>query len=244
MRKELLAALALALASAPAWAQQAGSKTKPPVQNLDSRPWKYFFSYDYFLPTNAGRGLKGQLKDQASALISSGYKTADVSLNVSGGTGARFGALHRVNSRADLGLSLGYIIGPTMNASLSASGGPGPGGLSISRDVVFLRYLAQGHLIFPLNNHWKALFGAGLGAATGVISRGCDESGTLTCSLRTARRTWTGFTWEVTPSLAYHLRRGDLRFGARYAEFPRYRGNGQIASIDWATFGFFIGATF
>jgi len=207
-------------------------------------PWHFFVVYDYFLPGNVGHGLNNQLQSQSDTLISQGYSLTTFNVNTQGGSGTRFGFLHAVDKKSDLGLSFGYIIGPTMNSSFNAIGPPGLGSETINRDVVYLRYLVEGHFNFPIDKHWTFSMGSGFGLATGRVDQSCAAAGSIACPITSARRTWTGFAWEFTPSATYHMKTANIIGGVRYAGFPEFNGDAQIADIDWVTYGFFLGASF
>lgn len=209
-----------------------------------ARPWRFFVNYDYFLPQNSGDGLKSQLNTQSVKLLAQGYSSTQVSVNTQGGNGARFGVRHPIDSHSDLGLSLGYIVGPTMNGALNADGGPGFGGETVNRTVVYLRYLVEGRFTFPVDDRWTLAMGSGFGLSTGRVEQTCDQSGTVACPVANTRRTWTGFAWEFTPSASYRLKTATIHFGLRYAGFPEFSGNDQIADIDWIAYGAFLGASF
>lgn len=236
MRTIILTAL-LALAAGLARAQEVKAPPK-------GRPWRFFLAYDYFFPENSGQGLKDQFAAQSQKLLAQGYSSTQSTLNTEGGTGARFGVFFPMDKRSDLGVSFGYIIGPTMNGNFSAFGGPGFGGETINRTVIYLRYIAQSHFNFPVTEKLSFHMGSGLGLATGRVEQTCDQSGTVACPVINTRSTWTGFSWEFTPSVSYKLKAADARFGLRYAGFPDFNGNEQIAPIFWEAYGIFIGASF
>ncbi|MBI3552155.1 MAG: hypothetical protein HY077_06525 [Elusimicrobia bacterium] len=238
MKRNILA-IGLSVLAAAAAAQEPAPAAKK------ERAWRYFFAYDYFLPDDGGKGLRGQLRTKSAASLALGYTNTDFSVHTQGAVGARFGAFHPMPHRTELGLSLGYLLGPNMTANYTATGGPGPGGITINRDVVWIRELVQGHVYFPATQRVTLVAGVGVGVATGRVTEGCDRSGTLACSFGTQHHTWTGFTYEVSANIRYRAGKlMDLRFGPRFAGFPTYNGNDVSARIDYAAFGFFAGAIF
>jgi hypothetical protein len=239
MKTAILPLLAWLLVAAPLRAQE----TKPAAPPTE-HPWHFFGVYDYFLPQDVGHGLNNQLQGQAAALTAQGFSLATFSVKTQGGSGTRVGFLHKVDKQSDLGLSFGYIIGPTMNSSFNAVGPPGLGSETINRDVIYLRYLVEGHFNFPISDHWTFSMGSGFGLATGRVDQSCAAAGSVVCPVTSARKTWTGFAWEFTPSATYHMKTANLIGGVRYAGFPEFNGNAQIADIDWVTYGFFLGASF
>jgi hypothetical protein len=241
MKKAIaIAFLFIAAASLPARAQELNLSTHT------ARNWRYFFAFDYYLPMDAGDGLQNQLHDYSGTLINNkGYSGTDFRVKTTGGVGARFGGFYPVTKRIDAGLSFGYVLGPNMSSNFDAIGGPGNGSLTINRDVYFLRFLGQAHTVFPLTEDLSFMLGGGVGVATARVKQGCESSGTLTCVFTTQRRSWTGLSWELTPSLYYHLgRKIDFRFGPRWAGFPTFGGNDQVARFSWTPLGFFAGAMF
>ncbi len=245
MKKTTLAII-LSLLSAGAYAQQAPTAEKPPAKDarLD-RVWRYFVSYDYFFHDDGGKGLNDQLQTKSNTLLTQGYTTTDFSVNTQGAYGARFGALRSLPHHFEAGFSAGYLLGPNMSSNFTAVGGPGPGGLTINRDVIYIRELVQGVYLIPVNKKFSVALGAGLGIATGRVSQGCQSSGTLVCPFVSEQHTWTGFTYEISPSVRYRAGKLlDLRAGPRFAGFPTYSGNANSGRIEYQPFGFFFGALF
>jgi hypothetical protein len=238
--KLLPALAALLLLAAGAAAQEASSPEKP------VRLWRYFFAYDYYFPMDAKDGLQNQLHDYSGSLIQNkGYAGTDFRVNQTGGVGARFGGFHPVAKNVEAGMSIGYVLGPNMRADFDAIGGPGSGSVTVNRNIYFIRYLVQAHMVHPLSKDFTFMLGAGVGAATGRVLQTCSNTGSLTCVFTTQRQSWTGVTWEVTPSFYYHVGRSiDLRFGPRWAGFPTFGGNDQVARFSWTPIGFFAGAMF
>jgi hypothetical protein len=133
-----------------------------------------------------------------------------------------------------------------MNSDFSAvgRGATASGGATVNRAVVYIRYLLQQRFDVPLSSRWTLELGSGIGAATGRVDQSCDSSGSVSCPIPSARRVWTGATWEFTPQIAYKLRDADVFVGVRYAGFPRFGGDDQIAPISWQTYGVTLGAAF
>src|ERR1019366_8405924 len=95
----------------------------------------------------------------------------------------------------------------------------------ISRDVIYIRELVEGLYLVPVNKKVGVALGAGLGIATGRVAQGCQSSGTLVCPFVSEQHTWTGFTFEISPSVRWRATKLiDLRAGPRFAVFPTYNG--------------------
>lgn len=217
--------------------------------------WHFYGSYDYFFPANSGEGMRSQLKSQSDLLLAGPngalpYDSISYSLSSSGGTGTRLGALHRLDSRTEIGGSLGYVLGPTMNSDFRAYsapvslGGLGNGGQTVNRSVAYGRILLETRIHLLESRRWGMSLGSGWGLGLGHVDQSCSSSGSLDCTSgpTSSSKTWAGFAWEVGPVFIRHLKKIDMEFGARYAGFPRYKGSDNIASIRWESFGFFMGA--
>lgn len=243
MKGALLAVLLLAAAGA---ARAAGPA---PAYKPEPR-LKFFAEYQYYLPADAGAGLQDQLHAQAGELLASGYSSADKSVINSGGSGARLGFLYGFKPGTGLGLSLDYVLGPTMNAELNAtSAAKGDGGLTVNRAVSYYRLLAhtQVNLLQPHTGRpgeWNLDFDSAFGLGVGHVDQTCEASGSVACPFGNSPRSWAGFAWEFGPRLTYRLRFVDLTGSVRYAGFPRFHGSDEIPEIRWQAVGFSLGASF
>lgn len=241
MRPLLLAALALALAGSAA-ADGGG-----PARH--ARKTKYYVAYDYYLPGTSGDGLRDFNTTLAGNLDADGFTDIASHVDKKGGVGFRVGALHPLDPHAFLGGSLGYIVGPNVSSQLTAnSPGVGTGSATINENVGLLRAMVETSLRFPLGERCAFNLGTGWGLSFGKIEQTCTGAGTLAgttaCSSAAESRTWTGVTFDLTPSLSYRLDRAEVNLSLRYTSIPRYGGTASIAPIDWKTVGMALGASF
>lgn len=243
MRNSLRRAAALAALLAAAPAAAAGADEAP-------RLWRLYGDYEYFLPSNSGEGLNAQLQTQSDGLVAAGYDSSSHSVTPTGGAGTRVGALRRLDARTEMGVSLSYALGPTMNSNLTAQsppvslGGLGNGGQTVNRSAFYARALVETRIDLLDRGPWDLALGSGFGLGVGHVDQSCASSGSLTCAIASASKTWEGFAWEFGPIFAYRLKKVEVDFGVRYAGFPRFKGNGQIPEIRWDTFGILFGASF
>ena len=136
------------------------------------RKWKFVGGYDYYFPVDSGGGLRTQLDSEANLLTSSGYDSAGYSLDTKGGTGARAGILYPFADRVMLGGTIGYVLGPTMNANLAATSlGLGNGGFTISRAVSYTRLLLDMDVNLARSGRWSFDMDSGWGSGSATSRR-------------------------------------------------------------------------
>lgn len=247
-------ALALALLLLAPAARAADGLYVPDARRAETarprRDWSLTGEYLYYLPLNAGSGLSDQLGALGDGLVAAGYDSADKSVHTTGGSGARFTALRKWDEHTELGFSLDYVLGPTMNSDFHAfSVTFGNGGLTINRAATFVRLMAQARILLlgktvRRPGDWSLDVGSGFGPGLGHISQTCQASGSLTCPGIATSATWAGIAWEVGPRVSVRVRDIDVGFGVVEASFPRYKGSADIASLAWQTTGFAFSAEF
>lgn len=242
-------ALALAALLSPLAAAADRAETPP------DRLWRLSGEYLYYVPANSGAGLSDQLGALGAGLVAGGYNATDKAISSVGGAGARLTALRRWDARTALGLSLDYVLGPTMNADFHAysppvsQGGFGNGGLTINRAATFVRLLAQMRVRLlgrerRRQGDWQLELGSAFGPGVGHTDQTCQASGSLTCQSNSASVAWSGLAWEFGPRASVRLRDVDVGAAVVAAGFPRYKGSTAVAPIEWETLGFALSAEF
>ena len=201
---------------------------------------KVFGSVDTFLPGNAGNGLRDDAQAAANQLGGAGYAVTGT-VETRAAIGGRLGVALPVNSALDLGFSAGYIAGPNSDATLVARSGLLSATLSDQREIHFFRFLLEPRLNVPLGEKSAFHLGGGLGVAQGSVDETFTCAGNA-CLIASQEKssTWSGFTWEVSPSVTM----GHGVLGIRYAGFPKFNGNANNSKIEWSTIGFFGGFEF
>lgn len=210
--------------------------------------WRVFAQYDYFAPANSKAGLQDQLHVLSDQFVNTGAADSVVTaVSANGGSGSRLGVLRRLDRRTDIGASVGYVLGPTMNANLSAaSRANGNGGLTVNRSATYVRLLLQTSTKLVDRNPWSVSLDSGLGLGLGHVDQSCNSSGSLACAgnVATTDADWAGFTWGFGLDISRTFELATLGFGPHYEGFPRFKGNDQVAAIDWQAFGLFLSAQF
>ncbi len=243
----LLAVLATTLARLPQAAAESALGLLPSFE-AEPSPWRVFVQYDYFVPANSKTGLQDQLHALSQDLVASGSAdTTALGISANGGSGSRIGAMRRLDGRTQIGGSLGYILGPTMNANFSAtSSANGNGGLTVNRSATYVRALAQTSVRMLDRGPWSGSLESALGVGFGHVNQSCNSSGSLSCAgnVDTTSKDWIGFTWGFGLNISRSFELATLGFGPRYEGFPRFKGTDRLAAIDWQAFGLFLTAQF
>jgi len=214
------------------------------------RDWSLTGEYLYYLPLNSSSGLSDQLGSLGDGLIAAGYDSASKSLSSIGGSGARLTALRRWDERTALGLSLDYVLGPTMNADFRAfSAVLGNGGLTVNRSGSFVRLMGHTRVqllgkVVRRPGDWNLDIGSAFGPGVGHVDQTCQASGSLTCPVVAKSVTWVGVAWEFGPRVSVRVRDIDVGASILAAGFPRYKGSADVAPIEWQTMGFSLSAEF
>lgn len=197
---------------------------------------------DIFLPANAGDGLWDDIQGGLSQLSGAGYSSVG-SIETKAAIGGRIGIMVQATEAFDIGVSAGYIAGPNSNSSITVAGGGKTGVLSDQRQISFARFLIEPTVNVKMSESSAFHLGAGLGIAQGRTEETftCTGSACVTTgNIAKNSSTWNGFTWEVSP----YFSTSKLLVGARYAGFPKFKGNAGNSKMEWTSFGFFAGLKF
>ncbi len=212
---------------------------------------QFFATFDYYLAGDVADDIENEIQDSAEASTQTGDPaTADT--DTSNGVGGRIGYLRNLSRHFALGGSLGYVAGPTIDSELTfLSGGISgiTGNANTTVKTSYLRFMAEGVGKLPLNEKVTLNLGLGLGAASAKM----EQEGTvfLTNGFSSvsdsvdADESTIGFSWEISPSVDFHLEKVDLALGLRYSQFPKIKESDETVEIEeWNALGFFAGVKF
>jgi len=214
------------------------------AMSFDVKNVKYFANLDLFTVGTANNRLKQQMKDtKKDGNISSYAITGDAAY------GFRVGGLYPVENVADIGLSWGYIAGPDAQVKIQS--------ISKYLDITrrFFRMMVEAQKTMKINDKSSYMGGAGLGMAWGrqeyktKYEYANIENGVV---VDTADQNFHGLTWELSAGVAYKVTdKLNVDLGVRYAGFPHARNthdnasnSGDVAGMDWNSFGIFTGVHF
>jgi len=211
----------------------------------DEARTQYFVDLDVLLPDGADDGIR----DSGQKILAQSGGSATVATDSA--VGVRGGVLAPVGGYPGLrwGGSLGFVSGP--NSTFSGTFGQGAGQFTDqgTRSVQFWRALVQGEARYKLDERWGLVLGAGLGLAYGTIreSFACAGPGAAQwCSPVSSSdaRSYSGFTWEVSPGVTRRFGSFDLLVGLRYAGFPSAGETKTQDKFAWTPLSFNVGARF
>ena len=177
--------------------------------------------------------------DQVKAL---GADKAEI--DISGGVGGRFGVfIQTAREGLEWGGSLGYIKGPEADVSIFNAAPAGT--VEANAETSFWRLLLELRQRARVRDGLEVRLRGGLGVARGEI----EASGTSTGIFflpgpDTVKNDWTGFTWEITPSIAFVGERMALDIGIALAGFPKMKENDDFNEFEWMPIGFRVGLEF
>ncbi len=86
--------------------------------------------------------------------------------------------------------------------------------------------------------------GAGFGLARGKIEETYSGKLYSTPFSGSASDTWTGVTWEISPSILFKAGQTNIELGVTYAVFPTLDENTEFFQFEWHPFGFHLGVEF
>lgn len=215
------------------------------------RPWRLSGEYLYYLPSSSRSGLTDQLGALGRSLVDRGlYDSYSQDVTTNGGAGARLALLRRWDSATEIGASVDYVLGPTMNADFRAfNAATGSGGLTIHRSAAYLRLMARSQVRLlgrdrRRQGDWQLEAVSAFGPSVGHIDQACQASGTLTCTVNSKSTNWLGVAWEFGPRVTVRLRDLDVGASVMAAGFPRSPGDADVARINWQTLGLALTAEF
>ncbi len=213
-----------------------------PAGAFDVKSIKGFASLDLFTAGTADNRMDKVYKG-AKAVGDIGSYSLDTGMAV----GGRIGALYPIEDVADVGLSWGYIGGPTTETKLN-----GRDYSTTSRR--FMRVMAEGKKTVKYNDKISFLGGAGLGVAYGRQEQVIETAYAPVingATVDTADTYFKGLTWELTAGAVYKATdKMDVEAGVRYTGLPTcdnkndLNGDGEIPGMTYNALGFFAGVRF
>ncbi|MBK8574588.1 MAG: hypothetical protein IPN90_02535 [Elusimicrobia bacterium] len=167
------------------------------------------------------------------------------SVEIESGVGGRIGFLASMEEDGYLlGGSLGYIKGPTGTFTFSDGNSPPNNEARIEEKTSFIRIMAEGRKHFTLNKTVGIRLGAGLGFAIGNIEDTYTFFINPFRSSMSQSQSWTGLTWELTPSILFKAGETNIEFGITYASLPTLGENDDFYEFKWNPLGLHLGLGF
>jgi len=207
---------------------------------------KPFVDLEMFLPGNVSDGTEADMKDGAQAIVNSGADSVSYKIETTAALGARVGVLFPVEF-GDAGVSVGYIAGPNSKTEMNINSTlVGNAGVNIDRKLTFIRVLGEFKKDMPINDNWTFKPSVGLGIAFGQSKETVTSATAYLASMAgdSYSKSWSGFTWEISPTFTRKYTTVDLNLAVKYAGFPKLKANDNVSKIDWSTLGFSIGLGF
>lgn len=204
---------------------------------------RYFGELETFLPGNVADGEEADLKASVLALVALGSSDS-YTITTPVAIGGRIGLLYPVEDVGDVGLSVGYIAGPSSEVIFTDNNpGLGISNIDYTRKLSFVRALVELRKAYTISDNWTFKPGVGVGMAFGSNKNTVTRATNYFAGATIESATWSGVTWEATAGFAYKMTNSDLTFAVRYAAFPTFKENvaKDLAKIDWGTVGFSIG---
>ncbi len=208
---------------------------------------KVFGELEVYSPGKVAEGEEVNLKKVAAALVAGGSDSAGYTITTPVAFGGRLGILYPVQDVGDLGISVGYVAGPTSEVKVTDKDpGIGTSHFDYTRELSFVRALFEYRKEFSINDNWAFFPAFGVGMGFGAEKNKVKMATNFFAgdSLESAK--WSGLTWEVTSGFAYKMDSSDLTIAVRYAAFPSFKGDTAkgLAKVDWGTIGFSFGLGF
>ncbi len=219
---------------------------------------KLYLSLEGYNVAEAGDKWKDNTQDAINGLVNiSGYDTAAGTIKTNPGFGGRIGVKFPFKSveNADWGISLNVIKGPSSNIKVHAESTLTiPGNYTEKIDTSFFRLLLDFSKSFPLgsgadSNQTRFALGASIGAAQGRIEDKTTSAGSFVTIFgadptTSDSKTWTGFTWEISPSLIIPSGTTEIEIGAKLAGFPKLKESDTVSEFNWTPMGVFCAIHF
>lgn len=211
---------------------------------------RFFATLEWFDPGDAYNTFLLNLPLQDVSLS----QFSDQGLSVTSGFGGRIGMMYPVRIRApieitnaSLGVSLGYVHGPSADINVDlASLNVGVGLGHVRATSKFRRVMMEFQKDIPLSSKGATLrLGASGGLASGEVNTSFDTSGAFAGSKPgTTVVSWTGFSWELSPAIMFYRGGTEWWAGLRYSVFPKLTGGTSQVAFEWETTGFYLGFGF
>jgi hypothetical protein len=209
---------------------------------------RYFGSLEGFGTGTIDKNYKDDTQDILNSLTAGGFASKG-SVKTTAGFGGRFGTFFPVENDFEVGASLGYISGPTITQTITATdflGTPIFGETKDKIETSFLRVLFEAGKIIPLSQSVYLRLAGGAGVARGMAKESFTATGDFApvFANSTHSEDWTGFTWEVGPSIVLPTPDAEYEFGLHYAQFPKKDASSMIDKLEWQPLSFYAGVRF
>jgi opacity protein-like surface antigen len=232
---------------------------------------RFFTQLEYWTPAGAFEQAEdywdGTLAAQLAAVNANAPQFGAfgaLDSDISEGLGARAGVGVSAGGGWEWGGSLGYVKGPSADFgyyttiwdfSFSTTDPIATRAMSDEYDTSFLRLLLEGRKRFSLGGSMEFRLGAGAGLAKGNLQRTFRSlthpnpayiPGLDTVLSADVDESWTGFTWEAGPSVAFVREKWEAELAVVYASFPKTsKGAGQgFSEFKWNPLGVRLGVAF
>lgn len=218
-----------------------------------SRRARIFATLDYFTISGAdGEWKKNLASSSEYAVDVIGYDSARYELSSTFGLGGRIGVHvpYEDEPRLTWGASIGYVLGPSAETNVTASDNVVSAGYYDSEvETSFTRFLLELTRNYPIGENSRFSMGVGAGLAQGTIEEDWRYSGSFVTVLGlspngSAKESWSGFTWELSPSIVIASGESELEFGARIAGFPKLEEGDTFSEFAWTPFSVYAGIRF
>lgn len=214
---------------------------------------RLYIGLDAFSVADGADKWKKNASEAINTLVNvTGYDSAGYTIKTTPGFGGRIGLKFPFKNieNANWGASLGFVKGPASDIKVHAESTLTiPGAYTEKINTSFIRILFDLSKSFPVGirsdgKQSRFAIGAGIGAAQGKIESKTTVSGSFVTVLgappsTTDNKTWTGLTWEVSPSLIIPSGTTEIEIGARIAGFPKLKESTNFSEFKWTPFGFF-----
>lgn len=213
---------------------------------------KFFGQIEYLTYSDAFEKLEN-LNDETSSVIQS---ISDVSAftrntDTEGGTGFRIGALAATPVKGmSVGGSLGYIMGPKFEDSVSYSYDDGFSNYDAkAKDEVesnVWRLLAEAKYSYPIGEKFQARLGLGLGLASLKVENksNYEDTDVVDNESMSSSITTTKLTWEIGPAIAFVTDQIGVELALTYSQMPSAENMQTFQEFDWNPFGVRLGVEF
>lgn len=222
---------------------------------------RIFGQAEYWSTGKAFKSTEKFYREESDFQVDLGADGAEFTSKRSPGNGGRVGVFFPSPWHGlEWGGSFGYIRGPKLRthsyAYASVSLPPPPvvqRNLRYEAETTFLRWMLEGRKRLGITRRTDLGLNAAVGLAQGKIESRYNEDWTYlpplspTITPDTIRNTsdkWTGFSWEVGPSIAFVGERIGVEFGLVFAGFRTLKAGGDFQKFSWNPIGARLSAEF
>lgn len=208
---------------------------------------KFFGQMEYWSTGGAFKGNEDAMNDALEFYRSLGIPTIESDYEVKPGMGFRFGLLAPDRGQSiQWGGSLGYVIGPKNSLFTFADDGLDFEYEELEERTKFIRLMCEAKTRVKFSGNAGIRLGAGLGLALGEIRQVYYyENSTFGFPIQGSEsKTWTGITWELSPSLVFKAGNANVELGVAIAGFPKLSSEDAFNEFNWTPFGVRLGIEF